>query len=152
MQTTKIILVIALTALATVAMGQRNYRLERHFPERNNHTAMLASDQKIVSSPVDLWIYDNNGWPSKKISYRMFESPGATRIIYFEQAELFKEEEISTEEWMTLPFETMVFEPELTIEPWMSTPFEYNIAEEELILESWMVTPFDAFNPTTGGL
>ena len=143
MKATRIILGFALIALSTAASGQRTYLLERQFPNRDNHMAILSSDQRMESNPVDLWIYDNNGWARKKISYKVYEAPLPSMTIYFDQYEILYEEDLQTEHWMTQPFETLLAEPALTIESWMVKPFDEIVIEEELTLESWMGEPFE---------
>lgn len=74
-------------------------------------------------------------------------------------SELFADQEMSTEEWMTEPFASSFevdirleswmakpfdsdFETVVALEEWMSLPFESSF-EPELAVESWMKTPFD---------
>ncbi len=135
MKTTKLILSIALVALATAAMGQRTLLMEQSQPNQNDQVAYFTANASEHSN-IDIWRYDTEGGTSKKVSWIVYEAPVVTRTIFVQQAEILYEEDISTEKWMTAPFESSVAEEELHLESWMTSPFK---AFQVIKVEEWML-------------
>ncbi|MEN8226529.1 MAG: hypothetical protein ABFS38_00135 [Bacteroidota bacterium] len=149
MKTTKLILSIALVALATTSFGQLSSNKERSFNKQNHKVKYLTTDYcSKESSRIESWMHDLRSWSNNRAYRNTYIAPVVTRTIRIEQADVLYEEDLGLENWMTTPFECCVndesgfAEEELSMEIWMITPFESSNFEEELILESWMTTPF----------
>ena len=142
MKTTKIILSIALVALATVSLGQRTYVLERLFPDEDPQIAHFTANDEYKKSRIEIWKHNLHGWASEKMTWDVYQAPVVSHTFYAEQVEVVYEEALELEGWMTRPFESSFAEEELNVESWMTKPFESSFAEEELNVESWMTKPF----------
>ena len=57
--------------------------------------------------------------------------------------DIFMDQDLSVENWMSEPFESANFENDIALEDWMTEPFEAYF-ESELSLESWMIIPFES--------
>ena len=135
MKTTKIIFSIALVALATVAMGQRTLHLERINPDQDAQIAYLTA-HSTNQNEVDIWSHEAYGKPDKKVSWRVFEAPAESKTLFVKQAEIFYEEDIRTEMWMTAPFENSTEQEEQNLEGWMTKPFKI---AQAIRVEEWML-------------
>lgn len=144
MKTTKLILSIAMIALATTSFAQHIFNIERVSPKQYHQIAHFSADKNPENNQIEIWMHDLQGRASKKVSWDVYEAPDVTRTLFVEQVEVIYEEVLGLESWMTAPFESNLAEEELYVEPWMTAPFENDIAEEELFLESWMVAPFES--------
>ena len=144
MKTTKLILSIALVALATTSFAQRSSFKERLFNKQNNQIEYVSAEySNNESSRIESWMHDLHSWASNRASRDAYIAPVVTRTIVIEQADVVYEEELGMENWMATPFESTFDEEEICVETWMVSPFENTIVDEELILESWMTTPFE---------
>jgi len=135
MKTTKIIFSIALVAMATVAIGQRTLHLKRINPDQDAQIAYL-SEHSTNQNEVDIWSHDAYGREDKKVSWRDFEAPADSKTIFVKQAEIFYEEDIRTETWMTTPFENSVEQEEQILDGWMTKPFKI---AQAIRVEEWML-------------
>ncbi len=63
--------------------------------------------------------------------------PVISQSYYSGYAVVSYENEPTMENWMSVPFEELLFERDLPVEAWMSKPFE---TEEALKVEAWMTT------------
>ena len=143
MKTTKLILSIALVALATTSFAQHIFNIERVSPKQYHQIAHFSADKNPENNQIEIWMHDLQGRASKKVSWDVYEAPDVTRTLFVEQVEVIYEVVLGLESWMTAPFENDIAEEELFLESWMVAPFENTIVDEELILESWMTTPFE---------
>lgn len=148
MKTTKLILSIALVALATVSVGgQRTYILERLISNDEPQIAQLTADNEREKSRIEIWKHNFNGWASEKFTWDVYEAPKVAHTFYAERVEVVHEENLELEKWMTRPFKDEFVEEEVRIESWMARPFKDEFIEEELYIESWMTTPIESVFP-----
>lgn len=144
MKTTKLIVSIALVALATASFGQRTFSLERLLPAQNLDVPGILAENQTEANRIEIWMHDLHGRASSKMLWNVYEAPVVSRTIFVEEAEVVYDESLELETWMIVPFEKDLNEVELTLEPWMTSPFETNPLEDDLVLESWMTTSFEA--------
>jgi len=76
------------------------------------------------------------------------ELPSPTISPSYIDSDIFMEDDIDIENWMTHPFtdnfskkHNEVYEERLAVEMWMTKPFSDTV-EESLELEDWMLVPF----------
>ena len=144
MKATKIILSIALVALATTSFGQLSSIKEKLFNKQSNEVKYITADYKSNSNGrIESWMHDLRSWSSDRASKDTYVAPVVIHTINIESADVVFEEELFLESWMTTPFKSSVAEEELNVESWMTTPFNTNIAEDRLKVESWMTIPFE---------
>ncbi|MEN8226528.1 MAG: hypothetical protein ABFS38_00130 [Bacteroidota bacterium] len=137
MKTTKLVLSITLVALATAAIGQRTFVLERLFPDRDHQEVILTSENQTECSRVEFWIHNLQGKSSKKVTWDVYETPTVTQTFFVEQVEVIYEEEVGLESWMSSPFESSFAEEDIILESWMTIPFN---EPEVMEIEEWMTT------------
>jgi hypothetical protein len=139
MKATNIIFSIALVAVATSAIGQRNLIMEKLFPKRIAEDVQLVSHTPADNNRVEFWIHDLHGKSSKKFSFNIYEAPATSETLLVEEVEIIIDEVLPLENWMTTPFEVDVEEKFPGLESWMTIPFEIN---DHIELEAWMVKPW----------
>lgn len=129
MKTTLIILSIAGFALSTICFGQ--------LPVHNDddllfYTAYYNQANNRMEHRVEQFLL-------RSTSGDQFDITSISRT-YFVPTDF----DMSIEAWMTLPFESSVYEEEVLLESWMISPFESNYYEADLIIEEWMCKPFES--------
>ena len=129
MKTIKIILSIAGFAFTSICFGQL-------LSQNKSDVLFYSAHYNLASNRME---HQVNNYPARTTSGDHFEAPVSSRT-YFVSLEF----DLAIEEWMTLPFESGVYEEELQIESWMLTPFESNYYELDPIIEQWMTAPFES--------
>ena len=129
MKTIKIILSIAGFAFTSICFGQL-------LSQNKSDVLFYSAHYNLASNRME---HQVNKYPARTTSGDHFEAMGSSRT-YFVPLEF----DLVIEEWMTLPFESSVYEEELQIESWMLTPFESNYYEAHPIIEQWMTAPFES--------
>ena len=128
MKTIKIILSIAGFAFTSICFGQT-------LSQNKSDVLFYSAHYNLASNRME---HQVNKYPARTTSGDHFEAPVSSRT-YFVPMEF----DLAIEEWMTLPFESSVYEEELQIESWMLTPFESNYYEVDPIIEQRMTAPFE---------
>ena len=128
MKTIKIILSIAGFAFTSICFGQL-------LSQKKSEVLFYSAHYNLASNRME---HQVNQYPARTTSEDHFEAPVSSRA-YFVPIEF----DLGIEAWMTLPFESSVYEEELQIESWMVTPFESNYYEADPIIEKWMTAPFE---------
>ncbi|MCK5693752.1 MAG: hypothetical protein KAI08_12905 [Bacteroidales bacterium] len=129
MKTIKIILSIAGFAFTSICFGQL-------LSKNKSDVLFYSAHYNLTSNRME---HQVNLYPARTTSGDYFEASVSSRT-YFVPLEF----DLAIEEWMTLPFESSVYEEELQIESWMLTPFESNYYEVDPIIEQWMTAPFES--------
>ena len=129
MKTIKIILSIAGFAFTSICFGQ----LLSH---NKSDVLFYSAKYNLESNRMEHHVIK---YPARTTSGDHFEAPVLSRT-YFVPIEF----DLGIEAWMTLPFESSVYEEELQIESWMVSPFESNYYEADPIIEQWMTAPFES--------
>jgi len=129
MKTIKIIFSIAGFALTSICFGQL-------LSQNNSDVLFYSAYHNLASNRIE---HQVNQYPARTTSGDHFEAPVLSRT-YFVPIEF----DLGIEAWMTLPFESSVYEEELQIESWMVSPFESNYYEADPIIEQWMTAPFES--------
>jgi hypothetical protein len=129
MQTIKIILSIAGFAYTSICFGQL-------LSQNKSDVLFYSAHYNLASNRME---HQVNKYPARTTSGDHYEAPVSSRT-YFVPMEF----DLAIEEWMTLPFESSIYEEELQIESWMLTPFESNYYEVHPIIEQWMTAPFES--------
>lgn len=138
MKATKIILSIALVALATTSFGQLSSIKEKLFNKQSNEVKYITADYKSnANGRIESWMHDLRSWSSDRASGDTYVAPVVIHTINIECADVVFEEELFLESWMAAPFENNLMDEALSLEAWMTTPFE---AAEEIEMEHWMAT------------
>ncbi len=128
MKTIKIILSIAGFAFTSICFGQL-------LSQNKSDVLFYSAHYNIASNRME---HQVKQYPARN-SGDHFEAQVSSRT-YFVPIEF----DIGIEAWMTLPFESSVYEEDLQIESWMVTPFESNYYEVDPIIEQWMTAPFES--------
>ena len=130
MRTTKLLLSIALVALAATLYGITS--------------SFVAEFAAGTTEVVHEEALDMEYWMSSPFQVSL---KGSDLVMEDWMSDPFrsshKESDLVMEDWMSVPFRSSLTENELLMENWMSTPFETDTEEEALTLESWMTTPFE---------
>ena len=129
MKTIKIILSIVGFAFTSICFGQ-------HLSQKKSDVLFYSAHYNLANNRVE---HQVNKYPARTTSGDYFEAPVSNRT-YFVPLEF----DLAIEEWMTIPFESSIYEEELQIESWMLTPFESNYYEVDPIIEQWMTAPFES--------
>ena len=129
MKTIKIFLSIAGFALTTISFGQ--------LLNRDNQDIILYS--AYYNSTVNRFEHRLHPYTAMNTPGDRFEEPVVKRT-YFAASEY----NFGIEPWMTLPFESNVYEEEPMIEAWMLSPFESIYYEADPVIEPWMTAPFES--------
>lgn len=129
MKTINIFLSIAGFALAGICYGQ--------LPSQNNSELLFYSAQyNLASNRIEHHV---NQYPARTTSGDHFEAVVLTRTFFVPI-----EFDMGIEPWMTLPFESSVYEEDLQLESWMESPFDCNYYELDPPVELWMTKPFES--------
>jgi hypothetical protein len=129
MKKIKIILSIAGFAFTSICFGQL-------LSQNKSDVLFYSAHYNLASNRIE---HQVNNYPARTTSGDHFEAPVSSKT-YFVPLEF----DWAIEEWMTLPFESSVYEEELQIESWMLTPFESNYYELDPSIEQWMTAPFES--------
>lgn len=149
-----VLIVSALLLISFQSFGQRNYfgtnlinsvkeRISNQEPES---TMIFASIVVEEEQEVENWMTNFKDWAYHRLSnenngVERLDNPVITMTIETSSMELFYEENVEVELWMTNSFE---IESEVEVENWMSVPFEVTI-DEYIEVEEWMSSPFEEF-------
>jgi hypothetical protein len=143
MKNARIIISIALVALATTSFAQPSNLKDKLFHNKTDiHPVVYTSETAGLRDwKSDLQDRLDHG------HLRISGSPSVDRTFFFSQVEVIYENESGLEDWMSKPFESTTYQEDLSIEPWMAKPF-YSLTErDDLKLESWMAVPFECGTP-----
>lgn len=144
MKTTRLIVSIALVALATTAFGQRSSLKERLFKKQKSEVEYISANyDSRQEGRIEGWMHDLKSWSESRNQGDASDAPLVCRTILCAQVEVVFDEEIVLERWMGSAFESGLAEEELFLESWMAVPFESGLSEEELCMEAWMAFPFE---------
>jgi hypothetical protein len=143
MKTIRFAISIALVALATAVAAQKTSFKERLFPSMNHEVVYGNTDYQAESTRMELFKDYVLNWFSPRGNNPYIEVPEVSMTFHFEQAEVIYETNPVMEHWMTVPFETEVWEEELEVESWMTGSFTADLGEYGPALEVWMTTPFE---------
>ena len=142
MKTTRIIISIAIIALASTTSAQWNQLKDRLLNDRYDQTAIAYTEIRDDVMIRERTVYGPaNSHASHASSVDMIYEKELDMESWMTEAfDTGLEEELQLENWMTESF--LPAEESLELESWMTRPFDQALGEEELQLESWMSTPF----------
>ena len=129
MKAIKVFLLFAGFTLTGICFGQL-------VSQNNSDLLFYSSHYDLASNRME---HRLDPFPARSTSGDHFETPGINRTYY-----VHKDFDMAVETWMTIPFESSIYEEELQLESWMTTPFDCMYYEENPIIESWMTKPFES--------